>query len=322
MGEVEIRQVRYFVAVAEELSFTRAAQRLAMTQPALSRAIRALEKNVGAALLVRTPQGVTLTDAGQVMLDEGRSLVAGVADMTSRVRRAAARHDALTVTGPGCDASLLDRLVRSYNDTTPPRQVRAAVGTPEDQLERLRSGRADVALWRAALRDPGLDGVVLRHEPCRVLMSERHRLAGKDVVSIADLADEPLVSWSGTGTPLADPGLWPVGLPGRPGPEVSDGLQMLAVVRLGQACSLAVPQENGVTPEGTVSIPLADGPLVPLRLVWARERTTPDIRPFVQHVVASARAMREVRHDTGRSTGPPCRAERHRIPGSAVIVRP
>lgn len=68
-----------------------------------------------------------------------------VADMTSRVRRAAERHAVLTVTGPGCDASLLDRLVRSYNDTAPPRPARAIVGTPEDQLERLRSGRADIA---------------------------------------------------------------------------------------------------------------------------------------------------------------------------------
>jgi DNA-binding transcriptional LysR family regulator len=309
MGDVEIRQVQYFIAVAEELNFTRAAQRLSMTQPALSRAVRALEKNVGAALLVRTPQGVALTDAGQVMLDGGRSLVAQVADTTSRVRRAAEGHNAVTVTSPGCDASLLDRLVRSYNDTAPPRPAQAAVGTTEDQLERIRSGRADVALCRAALDDPGLDGVVLHHEPCRVLVSDRHRLAAKDMVSIADLADEPLVSWTGTGTPLADPGLWPAGLPGRPGPEVSDGLQMLAVVRLGQACALAVPQENGATPEGTFSIPLADGPLIPLRLVWSRERTTPDIRPFVRHAVASFRGARE-NGTTGRMTG------------SAVTVRP
>lgn len=313
MSEVEIRQVRYFVAVAEELSFTRAAQRLAMTQPALSRAIRALERTVGATLLVRTPQGVTLTAAGRAMLNEGRSLVAGMADMTSRVRRAAEGHDVLTVTGPGCDASLLDRLVRSYNDTTPPRPARAAVGTPQDQLERLRSGRADVALGRGALREPGLNSVVLRHDPCYIMTSERHRLAGRDAVSTADLADEPFVRWSGVRAPLADPGLWPNGLPGRPGPEVSDGLQMLAVVRLGQACALVYPQDNGATPEGTVSFPLADGPLVPLRLVWWRDRGTQGIRPFVRHVVASTRATREARHDAG--AGGRTRPAEQRAPG-------
>ncbi|MET9089337.1 LysR family transcriptional regulator [Streptomyces sp. NPDC004237] len=293
MGDVEIRQVQYFIAVAEELNFTRAAQRLAMTQPALSRAIRALERNIGAALLVRTPQGVALTSAGRVMLDEGRSLMAQAAEMTEQVRGAADRHDVITVTSPGCDASLLDLLVRSYNDTAPARPAQAAVGTPEDQLERLRSGRADVALWRAALRDPGLDSVVLKHEPCRVLVSDRHRLAGKDMVSVADLADEPLVRWAGTGSPSADPGLWPAGLPGRPGPEVSDGLQMLAVVRLGQACSLAVPQGDDTAAEGTCSIRLVDGPLVPLRLVWSREFMTPDVRLFVRHAAAYFRACRE-----------------------------
>ncbi|MFC8511842.1 LysR family transcriptional regulator [Streptomyces sp. NPDC057257] len=297
MGAVEIRQVEYFVAVAEELSFTRAAQRLSMTQPALSRAIRALEKNVGGALLVRTPHGVTLTAAGRAMLDEGRSLLARVADLTSRVRGVAERNAVLTVTGPGCDASLLDRLVRSYNDTAPPRQARVIVGTPEDQLERLRSGRADIALSRATLQDPGLDAVVLRQEPCRVLLSDRHRLAGRNTVTRADLAEEPLVSWAGTGTPLADPALWPAGLPGRPGPDVSDGLQMLAVVRLGQACALAVPQESGAQAEGTVSIPLADGPLVPLRLVWPRERITPQIRSFVRRTAALFRAGQE--YDAG-----------------------
>ncbi|MET8170094.1 LysR substrate-binding domain-containing protein [Streptomyces sp. NPDC005329] len=189
---------------------------------------------------------------------------------------------------------LLDRLVRSYNDAAPPRPARAIVGTPEDQLERLRSGRADIGLSRAALHDPGLDAVVLRQEPCRVLWSERHRLAGKNTVSRADLADEPLVSRSGTGTPLADPGLWPGGLPGRPGSEVSDGLEMPAVVRLGQACALAVPQESGAQAEATVSIPLADGPLVPLRRVWPRERTTPQIRSFVRRAVTSLRTGQEI----------------------------
>ncbi|WP_416973051.1 LysR family transcriptional regulator [Streptomyces sp. 4F14] len=287
MGDMEIRQVQYFVAVAEERNFTRAAHRLAMTQPALSRAIRALERDLGAPLLDRTPQGVTLTPVGEVMLDEGRALLARAADLTARVRRAAERYDTVTVTSAGCDASLLDRLVTAYNAGAPARPARASVGTPEDQLERLRSGRADLALCRADPRDTGLVGVVVRHEPCQVLVGVRHRLAGKEALSVADLADEALVRWSGTGTPLADPDLWPAGPPGRPGPEVSDGLQMLAVVRLGQACALGVPQERGTEPEGTVAIPVTDAPLVPLRLLWSRERTAVDIRPFVRHVRAA-----------------------------------
>lgn len=288
MGDVEIRQVHYFIAVAEEGNFTRAAQRLSMTQPALSRAILALERTVGTTLLLRTPKGVTPTAAGHAMLEEGRSLLAQAGNVTSRVRRAAEQRNSVTVTGPGCDAALLDGMIRAYNETGPRHPARMTVGTIDDQLDRLRSGQADIALLRAALPGHGLDSVVLRHESVSVLMGARHRLADRETLAIADLADEPLLGWLGPGAQLNDPGLWPDGLPGTPGPQVSDGLQMLAVVRLGQAVALAAPPADGTgAPEGTVGILLEDGPAVPLRLVWPRERTTPAVRRFVRHTVAA-----------------------------------
>ncbi|MFC8230219.1 LysR family transcriptional regulator [Streptomyces sp. NPDC057287] len=290
MGDVEIRQVHYFVAVAEEGNFTRAAQRLAMTQPALSRAILALERTMGATLLLRTPKGVTLTAAGHAMLDEGRSLLAQAGNVSSRVRRAGEQQASVTVSGPGCDAALLDGMVRSYNEADPAHPARTVVGTVDDQLDRLRSGQADIALWRAPLRDHGLHGVVLRREAVCVLVGASHPLAGRDSLRIADLAGEPLLRWLGPGPQVGDPGLWPDGLPGTPGPQVSDGLQMLAVVRLGQAVALAaLPSDGAGAPEGTVGIRLEDGPAVPLRLVWPKERTTPGIRRFVRHTVAAFR---------------------------------
>ncbi|UCM89254.1 LysR family transcriptional regulator [Streptomyces marincola] len=294
MGEIELRQVRYFVAVAEERNVTRAAHRLAMTQPALSRAIRALERDVGAPLLMRTPQGVDLTEAGRVMLHEGRALLAAAADTAARVRGAAGGGAGVTVASPGCGAVLLDRLVTSYNDAGPPPPARAAVGTADDLRERLRSGQADIALWQGSLDDRDLHGVVLRQERAHVLLGAGHRLAGRSGISVADLADEPLVTWLGPGAAVMDPALWPGGLPGVPGPEVSDGWQMLAVVRLGQAVALAAPPEPGTqAPGGTVGVPLTDGPRVPLRLVWPRRRTTPGVRRFVRHALAEFRADRE-----------------------------
>lgn len=291
MGDVEIRQVHYFVAVAEEGNFTRAAERLRMTQPALSRAILALERTVGVTLLLRTPKGVTLTSAGSAMLEEGRSLLAQAGNVTSRVRRAAEQQTSVTVSGPGCDAALLDGMVRSYNEAVPAHPARMSVGTIDDQLGRLRSGQADIALWRGPLGGRGLSGVVLRRENVCVLLGAQHPLAGKDTLRIADLAGEPLLGWLGPGPQVGDPGLWPDGLPGTPGPRVSDGLQMLAVVRLGQAVALAAqPSAGAGAPEGTVSIRLEDGPAVPLRLVWPEERATPAVRRFVRHVVASFRA--------------------------------
>ncbi|WP_320784967.1 LysR family transcriptional regulator [Streptomyces sp. CRN 30] len=290
MDDVEIRRVHYFVAVAEELNFTRAAHRLTMTQPALSRAIRGLEKTLGVTLFERTTNGVGLTSAGEVMLAESRSLLAHLDRSLSQVRRVAAPGDALTVTGPGCDAALLDELVRAYNDTGPPRPARTVVGTLGDRLDPLRTGRADLVLWRGA-PEAGLDGVLVGHLPTHVMVAAGHHLADRRrTVRVADLADEPLVGWRGSPDPLGDPALWPDGLPGRAGPEVSDGLQMLAVVRLGQAVALtAVPAFGTSTPEGTVALRLADGPRVPLRLLWARAGGTADARRFARHAVTALR---------------------------------
>jgi DNA-binding transcriptional LysR family regulator len=85
---MELRQLRYFVAVAEEQHFGRAAKRLGVAQPALSRQMQRLEKELGGALLVRTPQGTRVTQAGQVLLDEARQLVSGVDAAMRRVRSA------------------------------------------------------------------------------------------------------------------------------------------------------------------------------------------------------------------------------------------
>ncbi|MEU1785831.1 LysR family transcriptional regulator [Streptomyces sparsogenes] len=287
--EIELRQVHYFVAVAEERNFTRAADRLSMTQPALSRAVKALEKTMGADLLIRGPHGLILTPAGRTMLEEGKALLAQATEATSRIRRQATASSTVTVTSPGCEAAVLDRLVRSFNETCSPHRAQATVGTVDDQLTRLRSGQADVALWRGAV-PADLAGHLLRQERGHVLVGAGHRLAGHRSLTIAGLADEQVVRWLGAGSPLADPTLWPDGFPGRPGPQVSDGLQMLAVVRLGQALAFTADPDNGAgRPEGTVSVPLADGPLLPLRLVWAPGRATGETHRFIGYAASTAR---------------------------------
>ncbi|MEV5355829.1 LysR family transcriptional regulator [Streptomyces sp. NPDC052693] len=288
--ELELRQVHYFVAVAEEANFTRAAARLAMTQPALSRAVKALERTVGSALLVRSPQGVTLTPAGRTLLEEGKALLAQATRATAQVRREAAATSVVTVSGPGCDVLLLDRLVRAFNEARAPYRAQVSVGTIDDQLTRLRCGQADIALWRGPVTAPDLAARLLRHERGHVLVGSAHRLAERRSVTLAELADEPVIRWLGASASLSDPALWPDGPPGRPGVEVSDGLQMLAVVRLGQAVAFTADPDNGAgRPEGTVSIPLADGPRLPLHLVWVRERATTDVHRFIAHATPAGR---------------------------------
>ncbi|MEV4800044.1 LysR family transcriptional regulator [Nonomuraea sp. NPDC049421] len=293
MSDVEIRQLRYFIAVAEERNFTRAAERLLMTQPALSRAIRALEREVGAELLVRSPGDVGLTPAGRVLLAEARTLVAQAGNALARARRTGGGPSALTVTASGCNAPLMDDLVRSFNDGDPAVPAEAVVGNAADQLDRLRSGAADLALLRAAPDPATMDGVPLLLDQVHVMLSASHRLAGRSSLTTADLADEPVLRWQGGNLQMMTPELWPEGFPGRPGPDVSDGMQLFAVVRLGQAVVLCPPPAQGFDEQpGTVTLPLADKEPVPLRLVWLREHARlPAVRAFVRHSRARVAAQ-------------------------------
>ncbi|MEO3805635.1 LysR family transcriptional regulator [Nonomuraea sp. B1E8] len=288
MADVEIRQLRYFIAVAEERNFTRAAARLAMTQPALSRAIRALERDVGAPLLVRAPGDVSLTSAGEVLLGEARSLVSQAGHAMSRARRAAGTQSPLTVTGPGCDAWLLNELVHAYNETRPLMPGRVVVGNADDQFDQLRSGAADLALVRASLDDETLENVVLDMEQVHVLFAASHPLSGRESIATADLADEQVVRWRGNNLERMAAELWPDGLPGRPGPVVSDGMQMLSIVRLGQAVVLCTPRAAAATGSADVrAVPLSDGPSVPLRLAWLRDHSqVRSVRRFAHHSLA------------------------------------
>ncbi|NBF00193.1 LysR family transcriptional regulator [Nonomuraea sp. KC401] len=282
---MEIRQLRYFIAVAEERNFTRAAARLTMTQPALSRAIRALERDVGAPLLVRAPGDVSLTPAGEILLGEARTLVSQAGHAMSRARRAAGTQDPLTVTGPGCDAWLLNELVHAYDETRPLMPGRVMVGNAGDQLDQLRSGAADLALLRGSIDDETLESVILLMEQVHVLLAASHPLAGREAIVMADLSDEQVVRWKEDNFRHVAAELWPDGPPGRPGPEVSDGMQMLAVVRLGQAVVLCTPRAAAATGSADVrAVRLSDGPSLPLRLAWLRDHSqVRSVRRFAHH---------------------------------------
>ena len=150
MDGVETRELRYFVAVAEELHFGRAAQRLGIAQPPLSRAIQQLERRLGVALLERTSRGVTLTEAGAVLLREGRAALDAVDAADRRTRRAAlaATGDPglVLVTKAGASSELLAKLLDAYAAEPGAVAVDVVLCGPAEQERLLRDGRADVAL--------------------------------------------------------------------------------------------------------------------------------------------------------------------------------
>lgn len=186
---MELRTLRYFVAVAEELHFGRAATRLHMSQPPLSRAIKQLETDVGATLLHRSAAGVTLTPAGAALLDEARTLLEQAEQARVRVA-AAAGASAITVgilgdsTDPGAT-----RLAAAYCRPHPGVEVRIRDTDLTDPTCGLRAGLVDVALTRGPFDETGLTVHELRADPVGAVLRADDPLAGRDHLQLADLAD-------------------------------------------------------------------------------------------------------------------------------------
>jgi DNA-binding transcriptional LysR family regulator len=284
--------MRYFVAVADEGTFTRAAERLGMTQPALSRAIRALENAVGTALFVRRPQGAVLTAAGRQFCRDARGLVEAAEAALNRAARFGREAPHLRVTARACDVGPLHRLVDSYNERCPDGlPARAAIVAVSAQAPEVRAGEADVTLLRSPFDHRGMDSDLLQTDARVALLSESHPLAERDVIHRSELAGEAFPVWPDltpaamafwTGTDIDDHE-W------RPGPVVHDTAQFSGSIRLGQAVGFMVRAHLPEQPtDGTVIVPVVGLSGSELRIAWAGAATSPDVARFVRYATEQA----------------------------------
>jgi DNA-binding transcriptional LysR family regulator len=193
---VELRHLRYFVAVAEELHFGRAAQRLHIVQPALSKQIAGLEAELGVRLFHRTKRSVTITDAGQAFYDEVRSILQRIEQATEIARRTAAGEIgslAIGFIGPAM-WSLLPDTLREHRRRFPGVRFHLEELPSMMQLERLRQGALDAAFVRLPLNEhDGIDLEIVLRERFVVTVPERHPCAAATVVDLSSLADESFV---------------------------------------------------------------------------------------------------------------------------------
>ena len=192
---LELRHLRYFVAVAEELHFGRAAQRLGMAQPPLSQQIQRLEQIIGARLFERTSRRVQLTDAGNALLPDARRLLAGAEAALLAARRAGrGEQGELRVAFAATVMFLaLPEIIRAFRDRFPGVHLDLREMPTGPQLAGIKAGEIDIGFVREPEPDPELDIVTVMREPLRIAVPKGHPLASRATISVRHLADEPFV---------------------------------------------------------------------------------------------------------------------------------
>lgn len=302
MSEVELRELRYFVAVAQELNFSRAAQRLGMAQSPLSKAISRLESRLGLRLLERTTRQVTLTAAGAALLGEAPRVLAAAEAAVARAKRAAHDRPRLMVAlKPGGDGGLLRDILAAYQspDFLPAEATIVSWGGPSALV---RTGAADVALLRSPFDPDGLEIEELLTEPRVAVLPAGHRLASRSRLRRADLSGEPLPRWSDADAattaywsgrdPQSLAAAWPDCEPPPPdtaGPLVSDLPQLLETIALNQAVAFLPASTAARYPRADLVYRPVTG-LSPsiVAVAWQQGSRSPSIAAFVRAAVEVA----------------------------------
>jgi DNA-binding transcriptional LysR family regulator len=303
MSDLDDRQLRYFVAIAEELHFGRAAERLGMAQPPLSRAIKNMERQLGVQLLERTTRQVALTPAGEILLRDARTALDAITAATQRARNAGHPVPALRLAlKADYDAGMLPRILDAYRDGDAALRVELLLGGRGEQATALREGRADVALLPLPFDDRGLDLEPLLTEPRVLALAADDPLAARTSLRLADLAGRALPD----GTPADRDGLTaasphgsdrrPPATPSvptaEPAPRQLDLAQIFTLVETGSIvwfppASLARRHPRPGIAYRTVS----DLPPSTLVIAWPQASRSPAVAAFVRATMTIAQDL-------------------------------
>ncbi|MCE3264484.1 MAG: LysR family transcriptional regulator [Pseudoduganella sp.] len=290
---IELRQLRYFVTVAEELHFGRAARRLHMTQPPLSQTIMALEEMLGAPLFERNRRGVALTAAGNALLPEARRLLqqaAGLGELVQRAATGASGRLALAFVS-SADYSVLPPSLRAYRAAFPQVEITLKEATSDLQLEDLLEGRVDAGLLIPPLPDRArqeLEYLPVLSEPL-VLAAPAGlpQLAGAPAADLRRLAGLPLIIFPRH----ISPGLYDAilsvfraaGITAEVGQEAIQMQTIVSLVSAGMGIALVPQSVSNLRRPGVQYLPLVQStPLVETGLAWRRDNASPVLRGFLE----------------------------------------
>jgi DNA-binding transcriptional LysR family regulator len=287
---MELRHIRYFLAVAEERSFTRAAARLNVAQSPVSHQVRQLEREIGVKLLSRSTRSVALTYAGEVFYERTRKILADTDEAADAARKAARGElGALSVGFTGSATyELLPTLVRAYADRHPDvrLEVFSDMVTPR-QVEQLADGRLGVGILRPPVTTPGLVVETLRHEPVVALLASRHPAMAKPELHLAELRDDWFISYPdnppSTLYQLTQTACEAAGFRPRIRQVVADSAALVALVAADLGVALVPASLSHLKISGATFRPLSSPQLsTGLALAYREHETNPLVRRFLE----------------------------------------
>jgi DNA-binding transcriptional LysR family regulator len=283
---LDLTKLGYFVAVAEELHFGRAAERLHLSQSVLSRSISRLEREIGTKLLVRDSRNVALTPAGKQLLADARVLLASANTARRRAHELGTGLQTLTVGFFVGDA--VAPAVQAFHARRPQVEISLLRVYWHNQVDVLRDGRADVGFVHLPVTEQGLELIPVRREPRVVLLPDSHPCAAQETVTIAELADDPVIQQGG-----ADP-TWeafhnvdprPDGHHPVPGPEVWNIEEKFENVAAGHGIGLLTASAAAAYARpGVVARPITDIPPIQVCIAWLKDRASDLIADFAASV--------------------------------------
>jgi len=289
---VELQQLRYAVAIAEEQSFTRAAQRCFVVQSALSRQIKSLESELGVRLFARTSRKVEVTPAGEAFVKQARLCLqaaerakASAAAAHGQIRGSLTIGVIPTVTAVDI-AAVLGAFRRSYPEVG----MHVRTGGSDEFLRRIAAGQLDVGVLGLAegVTPRGVQTRELSQERLVAVLSEGHRLAGRRRLRLKDLADEPFVDFpeGSSGREQSDLAFDRARLRREVSLEVNTADLLTGLVRQGLGVALVAPSVAREAP-GCVCIPVSDGPVRVEYLAWNSFNPSPVAQVFVDSILMS-----------------------------------
>jgi DNA-binding transcriptional LysR family regulator len=314
MNELEARQLRYFVAVAEELHFGRAAERLGMAQPPLSRAIRELEHQLGVLLLQRTTRQVTLTPAGEVLLRDARTALEAISAAGRRAQHAGQHTPRLRLAlKADIDGGLLPQILDTYAGEEAALPVELVLGRFGEQAQTVRDGRADAALLLSPFDNRGLDHEPLVTEPFLVAMATADPLAARACLRLADLAGRSLPDGSPADQgPAPSPHGWTGAHNHQPSPvandtptastaqDASDLPQIFRLVELGSIVCFFPASVTRRYPRPEIAYrPVTDLEPASLAVAWSQDSHSAAVAAFVR---AAATVAAAAQSEAGNTT--------------------